>query len=45
MLAFRQGKVTRHSLVIAPDSGIETWTQVSQLPDILLLLEYRDGKV
>jgi hypothetical protein len=37
---FLRGKVTRQSLIIAPDSGIETWTQVSSLPDILLLLEY-----
>ena len=39
-VAFQQGKVTRQSLLIAPDSGVETWTQVSSLPDILLLLEY-----
>ena len=38
--AFLRGQVTRQSLIIAPDSGIETWTQVSSLPDILLLLEY-----
>ena len=38
--AFLRGKVTRQSLIIAPDSGIETWTQVSSLPDILMLLEY-----
>lgn len=39
MAAFRKGRVTRQSLIIAPDSGINTFTQVSQLPDILMLLE------
>ena len=40
MLAFRDGRFTRHSLLLAPEAGIQTWTQVSQLPDILLLLEF-----
>lgn len=39
MAAFRKGRVTRQSLLVAPNSGIDTFTQVSQLPDILLLLE------
>jgi hypothetical protein len=37
--AWGKGKVTRQSLIMAPEAGIDTWTQLSHLPDILLLLQ------